>query len=74
MTLAFSLIQISSFFKCIKLRPLSSVVSLLSVVVVDWYRVGVREEYNDDIVLFIQIIREKNCLMITKKKELKFEI
>ena len=61
-----SLIQISSFFWCIKFQPLSSVVSSLSIFVIDWCRIEVRDKSDDDLILFIQIMREINCSMIIK--------
>ena len=55
-------------FLCIKFRPLSSDVSSLSIAVIDRYKFDVREEYDDNILIFIQNMREINCLMITEEK------
>ena len=38
------------------------------MVVIDWFKVGIRGKYNDNLLLFIQIMREINFLIITKTK------
>ena len=67
-TLAFSPIPFSSFVWCIKLQPISSVVSSLSIVAIDWCNFEVRDKSDDNLVLFIQIMRDINLSMIAKTK------
>ena len=48
--------------------------STLSIVVIDWCKVDVREKYDDNLVLLIQMMRDVNFLMIAKtKNELKLK-
>ena len=61
--LEFSPIRVASFVWCRKLSPLSS------VVVIYWQKVEIRYESNYGLVVFIQITREINCSMITKKEK-----